>query len=67
MYEFARRHLDLHKNAKIYLEFFKKILKGRFEEEYEDYLLDYLQNLDLLEEKNAIRVFENVQDWFYVN
>jgi Glycosyltransferase len=67
VYEFARRHLDLHKNAKIYLEFFKKILKGRFEEEYEDYLLDYLQNLDLLEEKNAIRIFENVQDWFYVN
>lgn len=62
-YQYAKKYLDLHKNAEIYYDFFQKVLDGTYVENHTDYMLDLLQSLDLIYEKYALRVFETMQAW----
>lgn len=63
-YQYAVRHLDLKKNARIYYEFFQKISDGTYADVYEDYLLDLMNSLGLMEANYAVRLMDGVRDWY---
>lgn len=59
-YEFANNNCDIKKNAKRYFSFLSKIENGSYQEEYIDYLLDNIMELNLCDEKYVVGLGQKV-------